>query len=85
MRYFVKTRNWNCNKLIHKLLALAPCRRGDSYQDGDGKFFFETNSLIIGLLVLFYWLALSHWSGGMTYISDTKKQHRANEYKIFYL
>jgi hypothetical protein len=87
MKYFVKTRNWNCNKFVHKLIALAPNERGDGYTDGDGKFYHETNSLIIGLLILLYWKILSYWSGGYTYIIDRIKyaDGSANDFKTFYL
>lgn len=70
--YYVKTRNWHCKKWLLPILSIFG-KRADSYDDGDGKLYFETNWLILGLLVLAYWKLFSKISGGWTYIANEKK------------
>ena len=87
--YHVKTRNWYGNKAAKKLLDLslkfgATCWPDKDYQGTDKKYFYETNSLSAGLLVLGYYLLLSYWTGGWTYIAKWNKQPDFT-YKIFYL
>ena len=85
MKYQVKTRNWHCKKFVHNLIAFAPHERGDSYEDGDGKFFYESNSLIKALPVWLWWMLLRKWSGGWTYITDDTNKLNVGTYKSFYL
>lgn len=69
--YHVKTRNWHCNRRIKPLLDLTlrfGVRRGDSYEDGDGKYCLETPNALKAWAVFAYFLALRHWTGGWTYI-----------------
>ena len=67
--YFVKTRNWNCNRTVKRLLDLAPFAvQGDSYEDGDGKYGLTTASPLRAWLTWAYWIALRPFSGGWTYI-----------------
>ncbi len=73
MKYYVKTRNWHCNRTIFNLISKVPCARGDSYTDGDGKFYYQSNSLVKAFAVLLYWKILSYWSGGWTYICNEHK------------
>lgn len=69
MTYLVKTRNWNCRRWVHRLLAATPTvQRGDNYKDGDGKFVVETPSSVRAWLTWAYWMLLRRWSGGWTYI-----------------
>ena len=65
--YFIKTRNWNGKKNIHALLSLSHkwgAQRGDSYTDGDGKFYVEAK-LPLAVFTWLYYKALQPWSGGM--------------------
>jgi len=67
--YTIKTRNWHCNRIVFKLLSLTPnAERGDSYDDGDGKFIVTTSSPVRAWMTFAYFLILEHWSGGWTYI-----------------
>ena len=70
MKYFVKTRNWFCKPRILRLLSLMPHNRGDSYEDGDGKLYYESNNIIKAMAVFLYWKILSPLSGGETYIKN---------------
>ncbi|MFH2062479.1 MAG: hypothetical protein ABIJ43_05840 [Candidatus Beckwithbacteria bacterium] len=91
MKYHIKTRNWHCKLWVKKLLDISllfGAGRGDNYNDGDGKYGFDTDSLVSGLLMLGYYKLLSHWSGGWTYIMNTGKFFRKagiTEYNTFYL
>jgi hypothetical protein len=85
--YTIKTRNWHGNKAAKKLLDLSlkfGAVKNGEFTDNDEKYFYETNSLLAGLLVLAYWLALARWTGGWTYIAKWNKQPNFT-YKIFYL
>ena len=71
MKYFVKTRNWHCKKWVFRLLSLSHkinTFRLDDYDDGDGKFGYESNSLVKAFLVFCYFFVLRPFSGGWTYI-----------------
>ena len=84
MKYYVKTRNWHCKKWLLPILSVFG-KRADIYDDGDGKLYFESNYFIPCFLVLVYWLALSRWSGGWTYMQNREKNKDMSGYKIFYL
>jgi hypothetical protein len=85
-KYLVKTRNWHSRQFTHHLIALAPHERMDFYTDSDGKFIYQSNSLIKSLLVWAYWQALAPWSKGWTYIINQHKYHSVgNDYKSMYL
>ena len=76
MEYFVKTRNWHCKKWVFKLLAYThkfDVERVDSYEDGDGKFCLETNKPLKAWLIWFYFMCISPFSGGWTYITRGDK------------
>ena len=69
--YFVKTRNFNCRRWTFSLLSFTQrsgVQRGDSYTDGDGKFYIETTSPLRAWTIFLFFLALRHFSGGWTYI-----------------
>ena len=86
--YRVKTRNFHCKKAVKKLLdlsALLGVVRGDSYDDGDGKYFLENASLIKAFIVWLYFMALSPWSGGWTYIIGQEQQIGGGKLKSWYL
>lgn len=75
MNYIVKTRNWHCKKWVFNLLAKTykfGVVRGDSYNDGDGKFCLETKNVLKAILIFLYFTMLKHFSGGWTYIIRTK-------------
>jgi len=75
MKYFVKTRNWHCNKTVFKLLSITQkfgVYRGDSYTDGDGKFCLDTTNGFKAVLIWSYFMLLSRFSGGWTYLVRTK-------------
>jgi hypothetical protein len=81
--YYVKTRNWHCRRWVFNLLSLtlrAGAFRGDSYNDGDGKFGFESKNLFYSLLVFGYFMALSRWSGGWTYIYNRNSKRAENKF-----
>jgi hypothetical protein len=45
--YFVKTRNWHCKQWVKFFLDISHVwgvKRGDYYDDGDGKYILETSS-----------------------------------------
>lgn len=69
--YHVKTRNWHCKRWVFNLLSITHklgVQRGDTYKDGDGKFYLDTHNAIKAWLIWFYFMALSKFSGGWTYI-----------------
>lgn len=74
--FFVKTRNWYCRKWVKIFLDLSHLwgvQRGDSYTDGDGKYYLETDSRAAAIATFLYFLALSPLTGGWTYIVDQKR------------
>lgn len=69
--YTVKTRNWHTRRAIFILLGLTQAigvQRGDSYDDGDGKFWLETSNPIKAWAVWTFFMILRPLSGGWTYI-----------------
>jgi hypothetical protein len=69
--YFVKTRNWHCKKWVKLFLDISHVwgtKRGDSYDDGDGKYYLETSSKILALLTWSYFTIFYQFTGGWTYI-----------------
>jgi hypothetical protein len=71
--YFVKTRNWHCNKKIKFFLDISRLwgvQRGDSYDDGDGKYILRTNNLAIAVLTWSYYMIFYPFSGGWTYVHN---------------
>ena len=88
MKYFVKTRNWNCKMTIKRILDISlkfGAQRGDSYEDGDGKYCFESNSIVSSVAVWLFYMSVRHWSGGWTYIQNTSKNSNLSGYKSIYL
>lgn len=76
MKYYVKTRNWYCKMWVRRLLDLSHrwgTLRGDTYRDGDGKFYLETNSKALAVFTWLYFMALVKLTGGWTYCIDTHK------------
>ena len=85
--YYVKTRNWHCKKRVFKLLSISRkwgVVRGDSYDDGDGKFILETTDSVIAWLTWCYFMALRHFSGGWTYIIRPNHEFVGCLYKSIY-
>lgn len=75
-RYYVKTRNWKCNRIVKGFLDLSHLvgvRRGDSYTDGDGKYFLETDSRALAVAVWAYFMLFERFSRGWTYAYDTQR------------
>lgn len=76
MRY-IKTRNWSCNKWSFRALQithLLGVRRGDSYTDGDGKFFKYTNNILIYAALKWYFGKLQRWTEGMIVEGDDEAE-----------
>jgi hypothetical protein len=71
MRYTVKTRNWNGNRIVAVALNMAakltgtPCYKTD---DNDNKYYLETNSASRAWAAWLMFMALRSLSGGWTYI-----------------
>lgn len=88
MKYYVKTRNWNCDKRVKKLLDISlkfGAQRGDSYEDEDGKYYFESDSLVKCFAILAYYLTLRRFSGGWTYLKRNASEKEMGNYGILYL
>lgn len=86
--YEVKTRNWNCNKAVRKLLDLTKIfgvEKDGEWKDNDGKYWFNSNNLLFCFIVWVLFKSLSPWSGGWTYIRNNYKKYQMNDYKNFYL
>ena len=69
--YFTKTRNWHCKRWVKRFLDISHLwgvKRGDFYDDGDGKYYLETFSKMLALLTWHYFMLLGPFSGGWTYI-----------------
>lgn len=69
--YTVKTRNFNCNKTVARILSVIAKLLGVSGQiehDLDGKFYLETQNMAKAWAVWVCFMALRRWSGGWTYI-----------------
>ena len=70
--YFVKTRNWHCKRWIKYFLNISylwGVTRGDSYDDGDGKYILITFNKTKALLAWMYFMLFYPYSGGWTYIN----------------
>ncbi len=79
--YLVKTRNWHQRKLIFYLLNISKLwgvQRGDGYDDGDGKFYLETNNWQVALLTWYYFSLWERFSGGWTYIYSNGRYLKNN-------
>jgi hypothetical protein len=69
--YFVKTRNWHCKRWVKRFLDISHLwgvKRGDYYDDGDGKYYLETGNRMLALLTWHYFMLLNPFSGGWTYV-----------------
>lgn len=67
--YIVKTRNWNCNKIIQKALsAIAGKSHSFNMIDGDGKYQIMTKNAFKAWGCWIVFMALRRLSGGWTYI-----------------
>ena len=69
--YFVKTRNWFCKRWVKFFLDIAHLwgvKRADYYEDGDGKYYLETNNKILAVLTWSYFMIFCPFSGGWTYV-----------------
>ncbi len=85
--YFIKTRNWHCKKWVFKLLTISylwGVKRGDSYEDGDGKFCLETNKLLLAWFTWSYFMLLRYFSGGWTYIIRPNHKFQGMSYQSIY-
>ena len=85
--YFVKTRNFYCRKWVKFLLDFAlilGAHRGDPYSDGDAKYGLQTRSAVQAWLIWSYFMALSYFSGGWTYIIRPGKQLTGGTYQHVY-
>ena len=74
--FFVKTRNWHCKKWVKALIGISKLwgvKRGDLYEDGDGKYYLETFSEVKAVLTWAYFMALYRFSGGWTYVYHNDK------------
>src|SRR3954470_25014877 len=69
--YFVKTRNWHCRRWVKRFLDISHLwgvRRGDLYEDGDGKYILLTTSKRKAHLTWWYFMLFAEFSGGWTYL-----------------
>jgi hypothetical protein len=69
--YFVKTRNWYCRGWVKSFLDISHLwgvKRGDYYDDGDGKYLLLTTSKRKALVTWWYFMLFSGVSGGWTYV-----------------
>lgn len=74
--YLVKTRNWHCKRWVKFFLDISHVwgiKRGDYYDDGDGKYIFETSNKLLALLTWSYFMIFYPYSGGWTYIRSEGK------------
>jgi hypothetical protein len=74
--YFVKTRNWHCKRWVKFFLDISQVwgvKRGDSYDDGDGKYILETSHKVFALITWSYFMLFYPFSGGWTYIRFEEK------------
>ena len=83
--YSVRTRNFAQSPRLYGLLNLPTAYDHTPPADYDQKFAISTRSLPKALMILAYWLALSPFSGGWTYIISDRNQKSLHEYKIFYI
>ena len=85
--YFIKTRNWYCNRTVFDLLNVTEkvgVVRGDLYTDGDGKFILETRNELKAWAIWLYFILLKPFSGGWTYIIRPGKELIGGTYKSIY-
>ena len=71
--YLVKTRNWHCKRWVKAFLDVSKTwgvERGDSYDDGDGKYFLRTRSKTVAILTWYYFMLFYKFSGGWTYVNS---------------
>jgi hypothetical protein len=69
--YLVKTRNWHCKRWVNCFLAISHLwgvKRADYYDDGDGKYIFETPIKLLALFTWHYFMIFYPYSGGWTYV-----------------
>ena len=69
--YFVKTRNWHCKRWVQFFLNISHLwgvKRGDYYDDGDGKYILETSNKLLAFITWSYFMIFYPYSGGWTYI-----------------
>ena len=67
--YQVKTRNWESNKIVLRVLIWTKCAGVSLYgDDADVKAYIETPSAIKAWSFWALFMILRHWSGGWTYI-----------------
>ena len=83
--YSVKTRNWNCNRFVLRLLCLSRYFGANGWpeQDGDGKFYLSTQSAFRAWACWAWFMVLKPFTGGWTYI--VRPGHALGEgYKAIY-
>jgi hypothetical protein len=83
--YFVKTRNWHCRRWVKRLLDISHLwgvRRGDQYEDGDGKYILLTASKRKAHLTWWYFMLFAEFSGGWTYLMHKGDYIKNNAPKI---
>ena len=66
--YNIKTRNWAGKKWVLKLLLLARTENDDLYNDPDVKFWLYTKNPLRAWITWAYFMLLSPFSEGWTYI-----------------
>ena len=67
--YTIKTRNWNCNKTVQKILSLIVGNKNAFNEiDGDGKYQIHTKNPLKAWAVWAVFMAIRRLSGGWTYI-----------------
>jgi hypothetical protein len=73
--YLVKTRNWHCKRWVKIFLNISKAwgvQRGDSYEDGDGKYYLQTRSKPLAIATWYYFMLFYKVSGGWTYVHGPK-------------
>ncbi len=80
-KYRIKTRNWNGNKIAHRLLKPWACYEAD---DMDIKCYVETKSRLKAWSLWLYWMLLSPLSGGWTYIVRPGHELQGGTYRSVY-
>jgi hypothetical protein len=80
--YFVKTRNWYCKRWVKLFLDISimwGVKRGDYYEDGDGKYILQTSNKRKALLTWQYFMLFAEFSGGWTYVLHGGKYIRNSD------
>ena len=86
--YRIKTRNYYGKQVIKSLLdktAKFGVRQTEEYNnDGDVKYWIDTNSPLKAWGIWLYFITLRRWSGGWTYIIRPGKELHGGDYKAIY-